>query len=136
MVVMQEDCIQEGRFVRIGPGARGGANIRPAGDDVSAGVVALSSGQRLGPPHLALAAALGCRELRVRRRLKVALFSSGDELRNPGETLAPGQVYDANRFALVGALQELSCQINDLGIVGDDASCVRQALTKAAAASC
>lgn len=134
-VVMQEDCIPERRFVRIGPGARAGANIRPAGDDVSAGVVALSCGQRLGPQHLALAAALGCHELRVRRRLKVAVFSSGDEIRTPGDALAPGQVYDANRFALVGALQELGCRIDDLGIVGDDASRVRRALARAAADS-
>jgi len=132
-VVMQEDCIREGRFVRIGPGARAGANLRRVGDDVSAGVVALSCGQRLGPQHLALAATIGCRELQVRRRLKVAVFSSGDELCNPGDALGPGQVYDANRFAIIGALQELGCETADLGILGDDASVVRRALASAAA---
>jgi molybdopterin molybdotransferase len=131
-VVMQEDCIREGRFVRIGPGARPGANLRRAGDDVSVGVVALLSGQRLGPQHLALAAAISCRELQVRRRLRVAVFSSGDELRDPGDALGPGQVHDANRFAIIGALQEIGCEIADLGILGDDACVVQRALARAA----
>ncbi len=134
-VVMQEDCTREGRFVRISPDVRAGANLRRAGEDVYAGSIVLSSGQRLGPQHIALAAAVGCRELNVRQRLKVAVFSSGDELRDPGESLGAGQVHDANRLAMVGALRELGCVVADLGILRDDADTVRDALADAALTS-
>jgi molybdopterin molybdotransferase len=131
-VVMQEQCVAEQGVVRISAGTRPGANIRRAGEDVVAGTKVLSRGQRLEPRHIALAAAVGCRELSVWRRLKVAVLSSGDELRAPGDPLSRGQVHDANRFALLTALEGLGCDTVDFGIVKDDACAVRSALAAAA----
>lgn len=131
-VVMQEACIREGPFVHIRPGSTAGVHVRRAGEDVRAGEIVLERGQRLGPQHLALAAATGSREVTVRRRLRVAVFSSGDELRNPGQPLSHGEIYDANRFALTGALRHLGCEIADLGILADDAITMRTALANAA----
>lgn len=131
-VVMQEDCIPHGSFVRISPGAKAGAHIRRAGEDVRAGDVVLSRGERLAPQHLALAASIGCRELSVRKRLRVAVFSSGNELRDPGEALGRADIYDANRFALIGALRTLGGEVADLGVLPDDASTVQAELAAAA----
>ncbi|HEV2549423.1 MAG TPA: gephyrin-like molybdotransferase Glp [Stellaceae bacterium] len=131
-VAIQEHCIQDGRFVRVRPGTKTGANVRHAGEDVMAGSLAIASGQRLGPQHLALAAAIGRTNLPLRRRLKVAVLSSGDELRQPGETVGPGEIYDANRFAVTGALKDLGCEVTDLGILADDQNAVRHGLSAAA----
>jgi molybdopterin molybdotransferase len=118
-VMMQEDCVVEGPRVRLKPGIRKGANRRHAGEDVAAGAVALTAGRRLRPPDLGLAAALGCAELPVFRRLRVALLSTGDEIREPGDLLPPGAIYDANRAMLVALLTGLGCAVTDLGIQAD-----------------
>ncbi len=95
--------------------------------------MALAAGRRLGPAELGLLAALGQSALPVRRRLSVALFSTGDELREPGQTLAPGQIYDANRFMLSGMLARAGVLVSDGGILPDHPGALAEALVGAAA---
>ncbi|MCW8906375.1 MAG: molybdopterin molybdotransferase MoeA [Sedimenticola sp.] len=134
-VVIQEVCRQEGEQVLIDEVPQPGANIRRAGEDTRVGQAVLESGTRLGAQHLGLAASVGVGELTVYRRLKVALFSSGDELINPGQPLGPGQIYNSNEYTLQALLQSLGCELVSLGIVADtfDATC--DALSRAAAQS-
>ena len=130
-VMMQEDCRAEDGAVRIAPGIRQGANRRFAGEDVEAGAVILRAGQRLRPQDLGLAASVGLTGLPVRTRLRVALFSTGNELREPGAAASPGAVYDANRFALAGLLEQLGCAVSDLGILPDERATITRALAAA-----
>ncbi|PKY10487.1 molybdopterin molybdenumtransferase MoeA [Acidithiobacillus marinus] len=109
-----------------------GANIRQAGEDLQAGALALQAGTLLRPAQLALLASLGISEVKVLRRLRVAFFSTGDELRPLGSTLAAGQIYDSNRYALRGMLQRLGCEIYDLGRIADDPERLEAALQQAA----
>jgi molybdopterin molybdotransferase len=118
-VMMQEDCAVEAGRVILKPGIRRGANRRRAGEDISEGEIALAAGQRLRAPDLGLAAALGFRELCVFRPLRVALLSTGDEVRDPGVPLPQGAIYDANRFTLAALLSGLGCLVSDLGILPD-----------------
>jgi molybdopterin molybdotransferase len=131
-VMMQEDCRSDGDSVVLAPGIRRGANRRKTGEDVKAGAVILSAGRRLRPQDLGLAASVGCTALALRKALRVALFSTGDELREPGEATPPGTVYDANRFTLAALLQRLGCVVSDLGILPDSPAVVAQALAEAA----
>lgn len=133
-VVMQEDVRRDGIAVLIPPGLKPGANSRPAGEDVARGSVALEAGRRLGPAEIGLAAALGCATLPVRRRLRVGVFSTGDELAEPGATLGPAQTFDSNRFTLMALLGRLPVDVHDLGILPDDAGATLQALDQAAGA--
>lgn len=132
-VFMQEDCRAEGGAVTLPPGIRRGANRRLSGEDVAAGAVVLTAGRRLRPEDIGLAASLGRRELPVRARLRVAVFSTGDEVREPGTALDAGAVYDANRFALLALLTRLGCAVTDLGILPDRFEAIRDALAGAAA---
>jgi molybdopterin molybdotransferase len=131
-VMMQEDCRREGDHVRLRPGIKKGANRRRAGEDVAEGAVALAAGRRLGPADLGLAAALGYAELPVHRRLRAALLSTGDEIREPGAALPAGAVYDANRFLLRALLEGLGCLVDDLGIRPDHAGALADTLAEAA----
>jgi molybdopterin molybdotransferase len=131
-VIMQEDCREQGTAVIIRPGIKRGANRRLAGEDIAAGSVALAAGRRVGPAELGLLAALGQATLSVRRRLSVALFSTGDELREPGDTLAAGQIYDANRFMLAGMLERAGVLVSDGGILPDRPGPLAEALLEAA----
>jgi molybdopterin molybdotransferase len=131
-VVVQEVCETEGGQVRVPMEIKAGANIRRTGEDIRAGSVVIAAGTRLQPQHLGLAASVGVAELRVRRRLRVAVFSSGDELVMPGDPLGPGQIYNSNRFTLCGLLEELGCEILDLGIVQDTLDATMDALAGAA----
>src|SRR5207245_1041785 len=115
-ILMQEDCILEDGRVRIPPGIRKGANRRHAGEDVAKGAVALAAGRRLKPADLGLAAALGQDRLPVFSRLRAALLSTGDEVREPGQALQTGMIYDANRVMLKALLQGLGCVVSDLWI--------------------
>jgi molybdopterin molybdotransferase len=109
-----------------------GANRRLAGEDLKRGAVALPAGRRLGPQDLALAAAIGLTEIEVRRRLRVAVFSTGDEIVEPGTPLGAASLYDANRFLLLALLRELGADADDLGIVRDDADALAPAIEAAA----
>jgi molybdopterin molybdotransferase len=132
-VIMQEDCRADGAAVFIRPGIKRGANRRVAGEDIAAGSVALAAGRRLGPAELGLLAALGQAAVPVRRRLSVALFSTGGELREPGTTLASGQIYDANRFMLASMLVRAGAVVSDGGILPDRVDSLAKALVEAAA---
>jgi molybdopterin molybdotransferase len=132
-VLMQEDCIAADGRVRMKPGIRKGANRRHAGEDVALGETALAAGRRLGPAELGLAAALGCYELPVFRRLRVALLSTGDEVREPGVPLPPGAIYDANRFMLKALLEGLGCIVTDFGIRPDREPALADTLAAASA---
>jgi molybdopterin molybdotransferase len=132
-VMMQEDCVVEAGRVRLAPGIRKGANRRHAGEDVARGAVALPAGRRLKPADLGLAAALGNDRLPVFRALRVALLSTGDEVREPGQALAPGAIYDANRVMLMALLHGLGCTVSDLGIRPDRAAALADTLAAASA---
>jgi molybdopterin molybdotransferase len=119
-VFMQEDVSVEGSDVVMPSGLKRGANSRAAGEDVKGGAVALHEGCRLKPAHLALASALGMTALPVRRRIRVALFSTGDEVVEPGAALAAAKVFDSNRALLRGLLAGLGADVTDLGIERDD----------------
>jgi molybdopterin molybdotransferase len=131
-VMMQEDVHREDGAVVLPPGLARGANCRPAGEDVARGAVALPAGTLLGPAEIGLAAALGVPVLPVRRRVRVGVFSTGDELASPGAPLGPAQTYDANRFALLALLARLPVAASDLGILPDRAGATAEALAAAA----
>jgi molybdopterin molybdotransferase len=133
-IFMQEDCREEGGKVRLLPGLKRGANRRRAGEDVTAGASVLAAGLRLRPQEIGLAASLGCTELRVYRRLRVALLSTGDEVREPGAPLPPGAIYDANRYTLRALLEGLGAEVTDLGILPDERTMIQSALRRAAEA--
>jgi molybdopterin molybdotransferase len=133
-VVPVELCRVDGARVTIAPGViRPGENRRRRGEDLAQGGVALPAGRWLRPADLGLAASLGFDRVTVRRRLRVALFSTGDEICEPGRPLAPGQVYDSNRFGLMAALQRLGVEVVDLGLVKDDPAALRAVVDRAIA---
>ena len=131
-VMMQEDCRLEGEQVIIQPGIKRGANRRLRAEDVTAGETVLPAGQRLRPQDVGQAAAIGRQSLLVARPLRAALFSTGDELREPGVPLEPGCIYDSNRFTIAALLRGLGCEVDDLGILPDRLEVVRAALERAA----
>jgi molybdopterin molybdotransferase len=131
--MMQEDCVVEEGRVRLAPGIRKGANRRHAGEDVAKGAIALAAGRRLKPADLGLAAALGQDRLLVFQPLRVALLSTGDEVREPGQKLPPGAIYDANRVMLMALLQGLGCAVSDLGIRPDHVEGLADTLAAASA---
>ena len=131
-VFMQEDCLTEGGDVILPAGLKAGANRRLLGEDVRQGATVIAAGQRLGPRHIAIAAAVGMTELTVRRRLKLALFSTGDEIVEPGKPLAPAAVYDANRPLLASLARALGIAVTDLGILKDEETSLAAALAAAA----
>ena len=131
-VFMQEDVESDGAAVVLPPGLKPGANRRLAGEDIRRGAVALPAGRRLAARDLALAAAVGATALPMRRRLRVALFSTGDEVVEPGAPRNPSAIYDANRFLLAGLLQSFGADITDLGILADDPAVLKSALAAAA----
>jgi molybdopterin molybdotransferase len=132
-VVVQEACtaLDDAR-VRLPADIQAGRNIRYRGEQLRAGDQVLPAGVRLGPQHLAVAASVGAAELRVYRRLKVAIFASGDELVEPGAPLADGQIYNSNRTLFRGLLAGLGCDIQDLGIVADTLEATTRALAEGA----
>jgi molybdopterin molybdotransferase len=132
-VFMQEDVRLDGDGKVVLPaGLKPGANVRPAGEDIPAGTSALAAGLRLRPQDIALAAAFGLTHMDVRRRIRVAVFSTGDELVSPGSPRAAAQLFDSNRFMLMAMLKRLGCEVSDLGIVSDNSASLSHGLKKAA----
>jgi molybdopterin molybdotransferase len=132
-VMMQEDCAVEDQRVRLRPGIKKGANRRHAGEDIAKDETALAVGLRLRAPDLGLAAALGYREVCAFRPLRVALLSTGDEIRDPGAPLPPGAIYDANRVMLAALLSGLGCAVSDFGIRPDREAALADTLAAASA---
>jgi molybdopterin molybdotransferase len=132
-VMMQEDAREAEGAVLLPPGLKRGANCRPAGEDVAQGALALPQGRRLLPPDIGLAAALGLTRLEVRRRVRVGVFSTGDELAEPGTLLGAARTYDSNRFTLLALLAGLPVEASDLGILPDEPAATAAALAGAAA---
>jgi len=133
-IVMQEQTEAAGADVAILHSPQPGEWITAQGADIRSGSVILPAGTRLTPQALGLAASVGCAELVVRRRVKVAVFFTGDELTMPGEPLKPGAIYNSNRFTLRGLLEKLGCEVTDYGIVADKLDATRATLREAAEA--
>jgi molybdopterin molybdotransferase len=132
-VFMQEDIqVEADGRVRFPPGLRPGANTRPRGEDVARGACALPHGRRLRPQDLALAAALGVRTLPVRMPIRVALFSTGNELVEPGRPIGQAQRYDSNRVLLAALVRRAGAQVRDLGVLPDRQDTIADALAAAA----
>jgi len=131
-VFMQEDVRLEDGDVVLPAGLTRGANVRPAGEDIALGDVALKAGQRLRPQDVALAAAFGLTKIVANRRIRVAVFSTGNELVSPGEERAAAQLFDSNRFMLMAMLARLGCEVADFGILRDERASLASALKKVA----
>jgi molybdopterin molybdotransferase len=136
-VVMQERTVEDASGVHIAPGAvtKAGQNRRYAGEDLKAGQVVFRSGQRVHPAEMGMIASLGIGEISVFRRLRVAFFSTGDELKSVGTPLAAGEIYDSNRYTLHGMLTRLDCDVIDMGVVEDVPEKLERAFAAAAGAA-
>jgi molybdopterin molybdotransferase len=132
-IVIQEVVRAEADTVVVPPGQQQGQNLRRAGEDLPAGRQALPAGKLLRPAELGLIASLGVAEVTVKRRLRVALFSTGDELVSVGTPPRPGEIYDSNRYTIHGMLSRLGCEVLDLGVVRDEPAALEAALRQAAA---
>lgn len=130
-VVMQEQTEQESEAIRITADISAGQNIRRVGEDIRQGTQVLEAGIKLGAAELPLLASLGIAQVAVLRKLRVALFSTGDELQPVGQPLAAGQIYDTNRFAVQLMLNKLGCEVIDLGIIRDEPAALRAAFIEA-----
>ncbi len=139
-VVMQEMCdpLDNGKGenkVKINTIVKAGANVRRAGEDIASGNTVLKAGKRLRPQELGLLASVGLAEIKVKSKLKVATFYTGDEIITPGQALAAGQIYNSNRYTLTGLLQAMDCEIIDLGIVPDTLEATLNVLEQAASSA-
>src|SRR5215470_12786740 len=136
-VVMQERASEEAGRVKVAKGAvtKAGQNRRFAGEDLKAGQVVFEAGQRLHPAELGMIASLGIGEVGVYRRLRVAFFSTGDELKSIGTPLKPGEIYDSNRYTIHGMLTRLGCEVIDMGVIRDDPALIERAFSTAAEAA-
>jgi len=131
-IVMQEHAEADGDRVKLGGGHKRGQNLRRAGEDLKTGQTALKRGLVLRPAEIGLIASLGIGEVGVFRRLRVAFFSTGDELRSIGSPLGAGQIYDSNRYTIHGMLTRLGCEVIDMGVVRDDPALLEAAFDTAA----
>ena len=134
-VVMQERATEVDGGVRVAPGAvtKAGQNRRFAGEDLKQGQVVFAAGQPVRPAELGMLASLGIGEVTVYRKLRVAYFSTGDELKSIGTPLAEGEIYDSNRYTLYGMLTRLNCEVLDMGVVPDVPEALEHAFATAAA---
>lgn len=131
-VVMQERVANKGEYINLLEEPQLGSNVRLAGEDLKVGETILSKGHKMQAADLGLVASLGVAEIIVRRQLKVAFFSTGDELVSVGKPLAQGEIYDSNRYTIYGMLSQLNVKISDLGIVPDQPDLLEKTLLKAA----
>jgi molybdopterin molybdotransferase len=134
-VVMQERVTAAGDQVTVPGGQQRGQNVRAAGSDIAKGAVVFRRGQLVRPAELGMIASLGVGEVAVYRKLRVAFFSTGDELVSIGAPLAPGQLYDSNRYTLFGVLTRLGVELMDMGVIRDDPAAVERAFSEAAGAA-
>jgi molybdopterin molybdotransferase len=134
-VVMQERARAQGKSITFAAGQKTGQNVREAGEDLKAGSVALRKGRIVRPAELGLIASLGIGEVAVYRALRVAFFSTGDELKSVGTALAEGEIYDSNRYTIHGMLTRLGCEALDMGVVRDDPKLLEEAFREAAASA-
>lgn len=132
-VIMQERTKASGDQVAVTAVARKGTNTRRAGEDLKKGAPALKKGQPLHPAGIGLVASLGIGEVSVYRKLRVAFFSTGDELVSIGHPLGPGQIYDSNRYTIHGMLTRIGCEVLDMGVIRDDPKEVERAFAEAGA---
>jgi molybdopterin molybdotransferase len=132
-VVMQEHIERKNDSIRIDNSIIPGANVRQAGEDVTAGEAVLGKGTKLTPADIGLIASLGLAEVKVSRNLRVAFFSTGDELKSIGQPLENGQIYDSNRYTLYGMLARLGVEIIDMGVINDDRTALQKGFEEAAA---
>ena len=130
-VIMQEQVTADGDLMTFEAGVSKGQNIREAGEDIKVDQCILAKGKQLLPQDLGLAASIGHGQIRVRRKIRVGIFFTGDELVEPGKPLAAGKIYDSNRYTLTGLLHSMGCEIVDLGIVGDTLEQTKKALSEA-----
>ena len=130
-VVMQENTVNKGEYISLLNEPVQGANVRFAGEDLKSGQIVLNKGHKMQAADLGLSASLGVANVTVRRRLKVAFFSTGDELVNVGKPLKEGQLYDSNRYTIYGMLSRLGVKITDLGVVPDQLDLLESTLLKA-----
>jgi molybdopterin molybdotransferase len=130
-VFMEEDVERSGEFVTFPSGQKRGANRRFKGEDIKDGEIILRRGKRLRAQELGLAASVGCASLKVYKPLKVAVFSTGDEVRDPSEGAPQGCIFDSNRFTIKAMLRTLGCEVHDLGILPDNLDAIQQALSTA-----
>ena len=131
-VVMQENCESNGEEIKVLQSVRVGENLRLAGEDIKSGITLLVAGHRLIPQDIGLAASIGVVSLKVKRNLRVAVMTTGDELVSPGVKLKPGQVYNSNFYSLLALLQQLNCEVVEIGITTDDLKATKTALEEAA----
>ncbi len=130
-VIILENVERKGSEIIVKPGHKKGQNVRYAGEDLKMGAKCLRAGRKLTASDIGLVASLGITELRVRRRIKVAFFSTGDELKSLGETLDLGEIYDSNRYTLYGLLHDFGADLIDMGVVKDDPGLLEAALKTA-----
>ena len=131
-IIMQEQAERNGDLLRIGAGHKPGQHVRQAGEDLAIGQVAVPAGLTIRPAQLGLIASLGVAQVSVFQLPRVAIFTTGDELRSLGESLGPGEIYDSNRYSLYGMLARLGIEPMDLGIVRDRRDDVEAAFLRAA----
>ncbi len=131
-VIMQEHVEVNEDMITVHGQHKQGQNVRFAGEDLTTGQTVLAEGHRITAADLGLIASLGIAEVTVTRKLRVAFFSTGDELRSIGETLEPGQIYDSNRYTLYGMLKKCDVELIDMGVIADEKQALRDALTLAA----
>jgi molybdopterin molybdotransferase len=132
-VIMQEHVERTGDEITLSTGHKPGQNVRQAGEDLAQGDCVFSAGQRLTPAHIGMLASMGFAEVAVHRRVRVAFFSTGDELRSVGEPLDEGQIYDSNRYTLYGMLTRLGVELLDMGVIPDRREAIETAFATAAA---
>lgn len=130
-IIMQEQVERSEDLITIEAGHTAGSNVRKSGEDLQCGQLVFGKGHRLSPADLGLLASLGIAEVKVKRPLRVAIFSTGDELRSIGQTLEEGQIYDSNRYTIAALLQETGYQVQDLGIIADERARVEEAFEQA-----
>jgi molybdopterin molybdotransferase len=131
-VVMQERARAQGKSIAITTGQKPGQHVREAGEDLKRGSIALAPGRIIRPSEMGLVASLGIGEVTVYRALRVAFFSTGDELKSVGATLGEGEIYDSNRYTIHGMLTRLGCEVLDFGVVRDDPALIEAAFREAA----